>query len=531
MYNTLQTRNALACAKYKVEVDGRGSGKSSDIGRDTKLKCEVMPRSLGGFVTRNFKIAMERSLPAMLKVWESLLGWTEYNEKDGGDYVLFRKPPAHWDKPYSKRLDYERCIFTSTGTAIQLITQEREDSARGFDLDWIISDEGLTLKPEHYKKNVLPTLRGNRGRFNTHLHHGFSIYTSMGWDATFQWIIDYGSYYPSAYEQMHRKLPELYLALVDAATMRRRQEIWENEILPIKKQLIYYVSKEDVCYSEGTAFDNLTNLGFEYLLNLRRNMTDEEFLIEVLNMRFDVAGENFYPDTTHMCYDMDDNGGLESAIGKSIDLNGSCLFDADLDKSRPLDLAFDAQASINPWAVGQMSEDGTEYRILKDDHVKSPKGIKDAMQQCCNYYSATCKVVNIIYDHTFVALTPNQTSTIYDVKSVFRANGWTIRETRIKQQPSHYERYRLWATLANGGYNGPRLKFNYERTKGTRRAMQLTRVIRDTDNGFKKDKKAERKENIDQATTTHKTDVVDSLVWVRFGNIIGERKYSSPIIK
>jgi hypothetical protein len=530
MYNQLQTRNALACPKYNIQVDGRATGKSSDIGRDTKLKCEVMPRAVGGFVTRNFKIALERSLPAMLKVWEELLGWHEYNPKDGGDYVLFSKPPAHWPKPYSKRIVPERCIFTSTGTAIQLITQEREDSARGFDLDFIQSDEGLTLKPEHFKRNVIPALRGNRGKFNTHMHHGFSIYTSMGWDAVFQWILDYGNYYPNQYEQLHRLLPDLYLSLIDAPTASKRQEIWQNHILPIKKQLIYYVSKDDVYYSEGTAFDNLANVGFEYILNLRRNMSDEEFLIEVLNMRFDVAGEAFYPDTTHMCYDMDDDSGLESALGKGISLSDSCLFDADLDKSRPIDFAFDAQASINPWTVGQMNEEGTEYRVLKDGHDKKAKGIKNAVQECCDYYSATCKVVNVVYDHTFVAVSANQTSTIDDVVSVFRANGWQVRLQRINQQPGHYERYRMWDKLSTGNYVGPKIKFNYERTKTVRRAMQLTKVSRSTDNGFKKDKRNERKETIDQSTTTHYTDTVDSLAWWRFGESLKEHSYTKPLI-
>ncbi len=530
MYNQLQTRNALACPKHNIEVVGRGASKSSDIGRDTKLKAEVMPRALGGFVTRNFKIALERSLPAMLKVWEQLLGWSEYNEKDGGDYVLFRKPPAHWPKPYSKRVVPERCIFTSTGTAFQLITQERDDSARGFDLDFIHTDEGLTLKPEHFKRNVIPALRGNRGKFNTHLHHGIYIATSMGWDQSFQWILDYGNYYPHTYEQMHRLLPELYLALVDAPTPQQRQEIWKNDILPIKKELIYYVSPDDVYYSEGTSFDNLANLGFDYMLNLRRNMTDEEFLIEVLNMRFDVAGEAFYPDTTHMCFDMDDNSGLESALGKGIDLSNTCLFDADLDKSRPIDFAFDAQAAINPWSVGQMNEDGTEYRVLKDGHDKTAKGIKYAIQSCCDYYSATCKIVNLIYDHTFVGVRPDQTSIIDDVVAVFKGNGWTVRMQRLNQQPGHYERYRMWDKLATGSYVGPRVKFNYERTKTVRRAMQLTKVSRSTDDGFKKDKRAERKENVDQSTTTHYTDAIDSLVWFRFGQIVKETSYSEPLI-
>jgi hypothetical protein len=352
----------------------------------------------------------------------------------------------------------------------------------------------------------------------------------MGWDAVFQWILDYGNYYPGLYDQLHRQLPELYLNLIDAPTPTKRQEIWQNHILPIKKQLIYYVSKDDVYYSEGTAFDNLANVGFEYILNLRRNMTDEEFLIEVLNMRFDVAGEAFYPDTTHMCYDMDDDSGLESALGKGISLSDSCMFDADLDKSRPIDFAFDAQASINPWTVGQMNEDGTEYRVLKDGHDKKAKGIKNAVQECCDYYSATCKVVNVVYDHTFIAVTPNQTSTIDDIASVFRANGWQVRLQRINQQPGHYERYRMWDKLATGNYTGPRVRFNYDRTKTVRRAMQLTKVIRSTDDGFKKDKRKERKENIDQATTTHYTDTIDSLVWWRFGASLQESKYTEPLI-
>lgn len=531
MYNLFQTKVMLACPKYSVNILGRGAGKSSDLGRDTKMKAEVMPRALGGFVTRNFKIALERSLPAMLKIWEEM-GWREYNERDGGEYVLFRKPPAHWPQPYSKRVVPERCLFTHTGTALQLITQEREDSARGFDLDFIHTDEGLTLKPEHFKRNVLPAMRGNRGKFNTHLHHGFYIASSMGWDGSFQWLLDYGNYYEEdghKYEQLHRLLPELYLALVDAPTAEKRQEIWENHIYPIKKQLVYYVSKEDVFYCEGTSFDNLANLGLDYILNLRRNLTDEEFLIEVLNMRYDVGGESFYPDTNPMCYDMDDESGLEVALIKKAAFSDTCMYDLDVDKSRPIDIAFDAQASINPWVAGQLSADGKEYRILKDGHVKAPQRLEDAVKQIAQYYSCTTKVFNLIYDHTFVGIRPDQGSIIGDILAEFTRQGCTVYQHRINQQPGHYERYRLWNKLGMGNHNGPKLTFNYERTKGVRRAMQLTKVLRHED-GFKKDKRAERKDNVDQATTTHKTDALDTLVWHRYNNLLKEGSTTAPLI-
>ena len=98
-----------------------------------------MPRSVTSITGRTYGQIYTRTLPSALKFLEKI-GF----EKDK-DYVINRRPPRGWKDPYEHITKYDNFISFANGTGFLMLSQEREGSARGPNLDREIVDEALTL--------------------------------------------------------------------------------------------------------------------------------------------------------------------------------------------------------------------------------------------------------------------------------------------------------------------------------------------------------------------------------------------------
>src|SRR5690606_3223001 len=227
--------------------------------------------------------------PSSLKFLE-LLGY----QKDK-DYVIGIKPPPHFRKPYETITKFDNFISFSNGTGFLMLSQEREGSARGPNLDREIVDEALTLNKERYDGEVSPANRGNEEHFGikspkpVKQHHGFRYVSSMPYSQDQRWLLDYGKYYEEEAGIMlfdtWNRIVKMQLQLIDAKKKddkRLFKDIW-NEIVRLKRQIAPFQSKSGVLFTLANAFDNIENLGFSYILREYDKQSMLTFMIEILN--------------------------------------------------------------------------------------------------------------------------------------------------------------------------------------------------------------------------------------------------------
>jgi len=356
----------LSNARSQVDIHGRGTGKSYIIGWEISRMVRSMPRSVTSITGRTYGQIYTRTLPSSLKFLETI-GY----EKDK-DYIIGKKPPKGWVEPYERITRYDNFISFANGTGFLMLSQEREGSARGPNLDREIVDEALTLNKERYDQEVSPANRGNEEHFGKKSpkpcmqHHGFRYVSSMPFSQDQRWLLDYGKYYQEEAGVMlfdiWNRIVKMQLQLIEAGQKDDTglfKDIW-NEIVRIKRQIAPFSSRSGVLFTLANAFDNIENLGFSYILREYEKQSLLTFMIEILNWIIDKVEDCYYhiDPQKHVYYDAlneeyirgvaeDSNwdaGSLESPDSR---------FDLDCDPSRPLEVVPDWGSKINLFSVGQ----------------------------------------------------------------------------------------------------------------------------------------------------------------------------------
>ena len=193
--NSPQSLSVLNHAKSEVDIHGRGTGKSYIIGWEMSQIVRRMPRSITSITGRTYGQIYTRTLPSTLKFLDKL-GY----EKDK-DFRICGKPPVNFESPYEPVAKFDNFISFSNGTGFLLLSQEREGSSRGPNLDREIVDEALTLNKERYDAEVSPANRGNEEYFGfrsakpVKQHHGFRYVSSMPYTRDQTWLLKFGDYY------------------------------------------------------------------------------------------------------------------------------------------------------------------------------------------------------------------------------------------------------------------------------------------------------------------------------------------------
>lgn len=124
-------------------------------------------------------------------------------------------------------------------------------------------------------------------------------------------------------------------------------------------------------YREISSLENLALLGEKYFRQMKRDLPPLVFQSSILCKRIRLIKDGFYsaidPDIHY--YTAFDNSyldGLNYNFEKIKD--ETCLQDADLDRMKPISIAFDYNANINWLVAGQ--QDGIKMKVLKSLYVK-----------------------------------------------------------------------------------------------------------------------------------------------------------------
>jgi hypothetical protein len=525
--NGPQQAFALQRSKYNVLNWGRGVGKSTILSIKVGFAADPvygMPRAKIAIVGSTLLQLLTRTLPSLIDGLE-MLGIFRYNESTKqGNFVYGKRPPDHWPLAFQAPFDYKQTICFNTGLCIQLISLEGT-SGRGINVDEVIVEEGLLINKEKFDQTISIANRGNRGKWPKYAHHhAVTVVTSMPLSLEGGWILDAGKYYDSLfYREKRNELATLIIELLDtfAEDTVRRNQLWKD-IIRLKNELVYFASEDAVYYSEADVLDNLINLGWDYIVDQKKKLLDHIFKVELLSMLLMIKGNRFYPDLSEAnLYDPSDENALDCLDGEIITLSrlGS-LSDKTIVKHQPIDIGCDYGSRINSIVSGQLSTNGKTYHVNAAFYRKHPSLISDVVDDFCKHFAGHSRhAVNYYYDHTALGNDGRSLNSYKDlVIQAFRRNKWEVRECFIGHTLEPEQRYTFFAKVFR--LMEPRIPlilFNKVSAYYAYNSM-MTAGIKDSVSGFKKDKRQETLDSVDQEKTTHLSDAVDTLIVGKFGS-------------
>jgi hypothetical protein len=550
--NKPQLLSVFHNAPNEVNIEGRGTGKSYKIGWEINQIVRTMPRSVTAITGRTFGQIYTRTLPSSLKFLE-ILGY----EKDK-DYCIGKTPPAGWKKPYETITKYDNFISFSNGTGFLLLSQEREGSARGPNIDREIVDEAITLHKDRYDQEVSPANRGNEEHFGklsnnpVPQHHGFRYVSSMPYAQDQKWLLDYGNYYQQEAGiflfDIWNRIVKMQIQLIEAKHTKDNKlfkDIW-NEIVRLKKQITPFISKSGVLFVLANAFDNLQNLGFSYILREYEKQSMLTFLIEILNWIIDKVEDCYYhlDSQKHVYYDAYNDDYIRTlATDSEYDIStmnpANCQFDLDCDPSRALEVVPDWGSKLNLFSVGQERNYNFATKIVEpcdcfiNEFFNKPQEINkvmitDLVDQFCDYYkNHPTKQVIYFTDKYGDNRQPNvKNSLSYNNQAIaqFKSKGWVvIPKSHSGMEPPQHDKYLLWMNILKAeDPRFPKVIFNGKNCKYTLISMNNTKVI-ERNGKFDKGKNSERSKKILPEEATHFSDAADKRIWTKYGKALYNR--------
>ena len=556
--NPAQLSLMLLPAKTKYALMSRASGKSFITGYEIDENVRLMPRGITTVTQATIGQALTKTLPSAFKMLE-LLGYKRYDPKtQTGDYVVCRRPPEGWYRPYEHVMNTEYLISLSNGHCLYILSQAT--NSRGPNADYNISDEALTLDKEQFDQEVAPTNRGNEHIFGRHStrpllkHHGNTFLSSMAYTPEQKWLLDPASYYEEE-RGIHlvdewNKIVSLQLQLIDAQVNREVslfKDIW-NEIQRKRRRIIPFVSKDGILFLLGSIFDNIGNVGMNYVISQYNVMDKFSFMVEILNYIVDKIDHCYYNITDRHRYYHATNDSYIRDFAENVDFNWKRLaeedsrMDMDCNPNKPLEITPDWGSSACFLEVAQCGHFDFSAKRLYPDRVvdntineffvkrEDTDGLTEVdalIDMFCRYYRFhPCKTVDFYRDRYGDARRANSKKT-YNQCAIDRLmkHGWTVvQHVHRGMEPPQHDKYLLWSyVLAETDTRYPVKRFNATKCKFILISMNNTRVRTGSDGRYEKDKRSERNGSIPAEEATHFGDCVDKRMWTKYGDILTNR--------
>lgn len=485
----------------------RASGKTTGaIGPRIVHLSEVMPRSQCIYYSDTYERIHTILMPVVQTFLEKQMGLIEDQ-----DYVAFKKPPDHFEKPLIRISKYDHVVSFASGFSLCCASQNVNGSANGYSAQSVIVEEAKFVKSESITTEVLPALRGCYKEFGHLAEYGSQ------WYVTDKWLKengkDKGSITWLQKLKGHMK-PDLVKAVVTMQfEISRLKDLMSSysssaSVYKIKNRIIdlelklQKIRREMVFVSEAEPYENIENNGKKYYRDRKREMTNLEYAVAIENKNQDKVEHSFYPAYVPIKHDY------------HVTTNNDIL------KDQSVTVALDYQWRIVPLVAVQVGKlPGKEYSttnfiagihsVYEDDGtIDKTVGLFCDLMKINGY---TYNIVNYVYDHTAVGKSPANKPFYRLVEDAFVKRGWGVNLTYIGKASEYAIRFTSIKNmfLKEGEYA---IRFNYMRTEFLRTAIQLAGAV--SSGGItKKDKSKEKNLSVPATETTDYTEAMDQLLW------------------
>lgn len=461
----------------KVLIAGRGFGKSFVNGISILMKVASMPKSRGIFLGATYTQILTNTILPMKSAW----AWFGYYE--GTDYVIGKKPPSWFDKPYQQPDRFENVITWWNGTTVIMGSMDRPQLLRGGNNDWLIADEALLIKKESYDQIIATSIRGSHPLLKGKPGHLAEEFTSsMPYGTLGKWLLEM---------EAQSKNPD-----------------------------------NDTFYITGNSYHNRVVLGENVLKKWKRSMSPATYMIEVMNKRIQL-GSLFYPSLTddHWYVDSFDYGHIDTLGFNLQDKAQDCRWDKDRVNDLPINISHDWGA-FNAITIDQYIKSANEVRFINVMYVTHPKIIDDLAVEFCDYYRYHKeKRVYQWGDKSGAKREGNAKLSYFEqFADILRKRGWTVIRKKIGDI-GHLERHNFINKLhREQNPRLPKIRHNSNHCKDLRIALESAPMKDD-----KKDKRSERDRLIKPQHATHLTDAYDYRLFHAFHRLVTTPAYQSPV--
>lgn len=472
----------------------RAAGKTHAIGDRVEHLSETMPRAQILLFSDTFKRLEERIVPNILGYFQNEIGLIE-NE----DFVIFKKPPEHFDKPITPLKVYDHVITFSSGLSLCLASQAVPGSANAYNAQAMIVDEAKYCKEEIINTEALPALRGAYDQFGQLPEYRSHWYFTDKYGENISWLL---AKKHLSNEKKIKAITTLAIEIikleekVKATNSTHQQYKYLHQIKPLA-DLLQRARRELVFYSDAAPYENLNNLGEKYFRDLKRDLTAYEYSISVENKDPDKAEHSFYPALTPEQH--------------------YHTIDHDIDKGMPLIIALDYNWRITPMVVAQFGKlpgrAYTTFNMVAAIHTLHPSGgIELTVNAFTEYFKLHAnKHVFFIYDHTAVGKRPDGATFAKIVCSALQSAGWSFTECYMGQAPHHDIKFEQFKKFMSNTADMA-ITFNRRTTAPLITSMENASAVMSMGK-TKKDKSQEKNLRLDPIAQTDYSDAFDQLVW------------------
>lgn len=467
-YNTKVLEFLEWVCDLKVFCGGRGSGKTRAIPEDILDRAAELPKGRIFLAAYDFDTINDNIMPDIRDVFRAR-GMIE-----GLHYVVDMKAPDFFEKPYKGLQDYRNSISLCNGFCVQKIALGRlAKKYRGRSFDGGIVDEALILHGWDVENILIPTLRGLDRWGGNPYWKMMSIYSSYPRTVEGGWFLKYKE-----------------LAKVDPKKYK-----WQ----------------------EATAFDNLEVVGEDYIDRMRISLNSYDFNVEILN-RSDVQD---MPTLFYYQLRRTRHGYRAEPL-------------KDVDTHAPLDLSYDFGGRYSCLTVSQ--EHGNEERFVyafdtndlsEEEQIlgvvkKVPEITRDFMRVFSNHKN---KEVRLYGEKAGLDRQSMDDRNIFEqISDILSKQGWQP-EIRVNYNDAamHKTRYSLMNTcLEEALPDYPIVRINLNTCPNLMESMANTKITDD----FKKDKRNERNDRVNQSQQPHFGDTVDYKIYSKYGHLLDDEDYS-----
>lgn len=483
--NNPQATIHLVNANKTYALWGRATGKSNGgLGPRIIHLMNAMPRSQIGFVAPSYKMAFGQILNNIAGFWQN-----EMQLVEGENYVIGRKPPDEWIKPFIPVMDHKYVISFDEGSVMPVLSLEAEGTGNSFNLQAVVGDETKFFNERKLKSEVVRAIRGCNAEFG-HL-------------AEFQSQWYFTDKYGGNVEWMLAKRKQMDITLINAV-IRLQLEVNElknsadPDIVKINtyEKLLRNIRKDLVFVSEASAEENRVILGDKYFQSQKEDSTPIEYDVAILNNDPDQVENSFYPS-------------LRDTHFYNTQL--------DVDPSKFLIMAADYQWRISPIVVAQYGElpgnNEISLNFVYSCYELHPKGLIDAIDKLCHHFrNHPTKVIYYLYDKTATNKNPTTKPFYETVIERLQSNGWAVAHENMGEPPLHTEKFKSISKQLDGGKDLIPIRINKIRNEDMITSIRRTPAI-NFNGKTAKDKISEKNLSIPAVKSTHFSDVFDMILY------------------
>lgn len=481
-------------------VAPRGGFKTTNGIAQYNVDCVYsLPRSTGIIVGPSFEHLGDNTLNALFNALNA------DGFENGVHYVLGTKPPPGWEDPYI-RVDstkkYDHMVSWHNGTNQFLISMQKKGSANGISAQWGVFDELKLISEADLKNVVFPVFRGNEKYFHESplFMSKFFATDKLADPAQINWVL------AKREQNDYNKINVVYALQVELIKLHRD---YNSAGINAKKKLKREINAIEVrlaklrsnltFYIESNHTHTIQIMGKRWYADKVESLDPYELKVAIENKDPERPAELFYPDFAkdRHCHQVMD----------------------DYDAHKPFIIAADYQHSISPIPIAQIGKIPGSQRLslnyIDEVFARAPEGLDDAVRKFCDKYAKHQKrTVYYVYDHTAKGKRLNAQSFQTIVVNELKRHKWTVIEVYTGQAPVHFQKFlntKMW--LKEQDLRVMQIRINKVRCPFL--IKSINGASAKTLNGeTKKDKRFENTTNypkLDQATTTHFSDVFDML--------------------